>query len=114
MWSWLDLIAVALAASAIIEVWHKGSIFATARAYVQTWQDAADYDSLWGKFLELLTCPFCQSYHAPIYLFVLLWLGDSAGFPLANVIRIVVYGFAATKIGNVLNTLLPQEARYKP
>jgi hypothetical protein len=113
MWSWLDFFAVVFAAGAIIEVWHKGTIFATARAYVQAWQDAVDSDSLRGKFFELLTCPFCQSYHVPIYLFLLLWLSTNLG-PLAeNLTRTIVYGLAATRIGNVLNSVLPPTARYK-
>lgn len=113
MWSWLDFLAVVFAAGAVIEVWHKGSIFDTARAYVQAWQDATDPDSFKGKFYELLTCPFCQSYHVPLYLFLLLWL-SAAISPLAgNVAQTIVYALAATRIGNVLNSLLPLTAKYK-
>lgn len=113
MWSWLDFLAVTFAAGAIIEVWHKGTIFATARAYVQAWQDAVDPDSLKGKFYELLTCPFCQSYHVPLYLFLLLWLSAEIDPLAGNAMRAIVYGLAATRIGNVLNSLLPTTAKYK-
>lgn len=113
MWSWLDFIAVTLAAGAIIEVWHKGSIFATARAYVQAWQDAVPYDSFKGKVFELLTCPFCQSYHVPFYLFLLLLAANWVGGIMAALVTAVIYGLAATRLGNIVTYLLP-EAKYKP
>jgi hypothetical protein len=113
MWSWLDFLAVIFAAGAIIEVWHKGTIFATARAYVQAWQDSVDSESFRGRLFELLTCPFCQSYHVPFYLFLLLWLSTGVGSLAENLMRAIVYGLAATRIGNVLNSVLPPTAKYK-
>lgn len=114
MWSWLDFIAVTLAAGAIIEVWHKGSIFDTARAYVQAWQDGTPYDTIKGKGLELLTCPFCQSYHVPFYLFLILLAAHHAGGIILALVTALIYGLAATRLGNIVNYLLPETARYKP
>jgi hypothetical protein len=107
-----DFFAVTLAAGAIIEVWHKGSIFETARAYAQAWQDVTPYDSLRGKILELINCPFCKSYHAPFYLFLLLLAGNNIGGIFDVCVRLVIYSLAATRLGNVLDGLLPKESRY--
>lgn len=110
----LDFIAVTFAAAAIIEVWHKGSIFETARAYVQTWQDNTPPETLKGRLWELLLCPFCKSYHIPVYLFLLLLAGDWCGSTIASLVRVVVYGLAATRIGNLIDGLLPSKLQYDP
>lgn len=110
----LDFVAVVFAAAAIIEVWHKGSIFETARAYVQSWQDNTPPDTLKGKLWELILCPFCKSYHIPIYLFLLLLAGDWLGGTIAALVRVVVYGLAATRIGNLIDGLLPAKLQYDP
>lgn len=110
----LDFIAVIFAAGAIIEVWHKGSIFETARAHVQAWQDVALPESFRGRLWELVMCPFCKSYHVPIYLFLALLAGDYFGGTIAALIRVVVYGLAATRIGNLIDGLLPARMRYDP
>jgi hypothetical protein len=110
----LDFIAVIFAAGAIIEVWHKGSIFETARAHVQAWQDVSAPESARGRLWELIMCPFCKSYHLPIYLFLLLLAGDALGGTIAALVRVVVYGLAATRIGNLIDGLLPPRMRYDP
>lgn len=110
----LDFIAVIFAAGAIIEVWHKGSIFELARAHVQAWQDVAAPDTLKGRLWELIMCPFCKSYHIPVYLFLLLLAGDWFGGIMAQLVRIIVYGLAATRIGNLVDGLLPPRMRYDP
>lgn len=110
----LDFIAVIFAAGAIIEVWHKGSIFDNLRAYAQALQDVTPQESVKGRLLELLNCPFCKSYHAPIYLFLLLLAGDWFGGTIAHLIRVVVYGLAATRIGNIIDGLLPGRLQYSP
>lgn len=111
---WLDLIAVTLATGAIIEVWQKGSIFATTRAYIQAVQDNTSGDTLKGKILELLTCPFCESYHVPVYLFGLLLAADYFSSTLATILRAFVYGWAATRASNIIDGLLPNRLRYSP
>jgi hypothetical protein len=110
----LDFVAVVFAAGAIIEVWHKGSIFETARAYVQSWQDTTPPETFKGRLWELVMCPFCKSYHIPIYLFLLLLAGDWAGGTMAALVRVVVYGLAATRIGNLIDGLLPNKMKYDP
>lgn len=110
----LDFVAVIFAAGAIIEVWHKGSIFDTARAYAQALQDITPQESVRGRLLELLNCPFCKSYHAPVYLFILLLAGDYFGGTISTLIRVIVYGLAATRIGNIIDGLLPARMRYSP
>lgn len=110
----LDFVAVVFAAGAIIEVWHKGSIFETARAYVQAWQDAANPESAKGRLWELLMCPFCKSYHVPVYLLALLLAADWFGGIMPALIRVFVYGLAATRIGNIIDGLLPSRMRYDP
>lgn len=110
----LDFIAVVFAAGAIIEVWHKGSIFETARAYVQSWQDNTSPETFKGRLWELIMCPFCKSYHIPIYLFLGLLAGDYFGGTIAALVRVVVYGLAATRIGNIIDGLLPDKLKYDP
>ena len=112
--SLLDFIAVIFASGAIIEVWHKGSIFETARAHVQAWQDVSEPETAKGRLWELIMCPFCKSYHIPIYLFLLLLAGDTLGSTIAALVRVVVYGLAATRIGNLIDGLVPSRMRYDP
>lgn len=114
MFNTLDFIAVIFAAGAVIEVWHKGSIFDNARAYAQALQDVTPPESVKGRLLELLNCPFCKSYHAPIYLFLLLLAGDYFGGTIAGLVRVIVYGLAATRIGNIVDGLLPGRMQYSP
>jgi hypothetical protein len=109
-----DLFAVVFATGAIIEVWEKGSIFATQRAYVQALQDSTDPATAKGLLLELLTCPFCKSYHIPIYLFAIIAISDALSPGLAFCVRLVTYGLAATRLSNIVNSLLPPHARYSP
>lgn len=112
MISTLDLIAVTFATGAVIEVWHKGSIFANARAYVQAWNDAAKYGSFRRWWTELLLCPFCKSYHIPIYLFLLLVSGNFIGGLAKTAAQVIVYGLAATRASNLIDGYLPARMRY--
>ena len=110
----LDFIAIVFASGAIIDVWHKGSIFSTARAYAQALQDATPTETLKGRLLELLMCPFCKSYHIPIYLGLLLLAGDVVGGIMPHLVRVLVYGLAATRIGNLIDGLVPNRLKYSP
>jgi hypothetical protein len=110
----LDFLAVVLATGAIIEVWHKGSIFANARAYAQAVQDVTPPESLKGRLLELLMCPFCKSYHVPFWLFVALLAGDATSATIGAIVRLVVYALAATRVSNLLDGFLPAPMRYDP
>jgi len=60
-----DFALMTLASAAILEAWFKGSIFALRRA---------KFEESDGRFAELMTCPFCLSYHAPWLAALLLWL----------------------------------------
>lgn len=58
----LDLLLVAFAAKALIDLWRESSLFAGPRAYFEAWG---------GKVAELSGCGFCLSYHACFWLTVL-------------------------------------------
>jgi hypothetical protein len=109
-----DFLAVVLASGAVIQVWHQGSLFASWRAYLQAVQDVTDPDTPKGKLLELVLCPFCKSYHVPLYLYLLLLAGDWIGATIGTGVRIVVYSLAATRLGNIVDGLLPPNLRYDP
>ena len=108
----IDLVAVIFATGAIIEVWHKGSIFATARAIVQAKQDIAPHGSFTALWTELLTCPFCKSYHVPVYLYGLLLSGDYCGGIVATVTRALIFSLAATRASNLIDGFLPKSRKY--
>lgn len=109
-----DFLLVTLAAGAIIDVWHKGSIFETLRAYLQAIQDITPQHTAKGRLLELVGCPFCKSYHVPLYLFLLLLLATWFGGMLPLAVRVVLASLAATRAGNVIDSLLPAHKRYIP
>ena len=118
----LDFVAVVLATGAIIQVWHQGSIFAESRAKLQAEQDVVDAESWRGRWLELLLCPFCKSYHVPFWLLVFLLLvpalayllNTTLGATIDAAIHLVVYALAATRASNILDGLLPPRMRYVP
>lgn len=110
----VDLIAVILATGAIIEVWHKGTIFATLRAIVQAKQDVAKHGSFTALWTELVTCPFCKSYHVPVYLYLLLLSADYCGGIVAGITRAFIFGWAATRASNLIEGFLPKSNRYDP
>jgi len=108
----VNLIAVILATGAIIEVWHKGSIFATLRATAQTYQDDAKYGSFTWLWTELLACPFCKSYHIPVYLYIILMIADGYPGVVAGLIRAVIFGWAATRATTLIEGFLPRTMKY--
>lgn len=110
--SFLDFLAVIFATGAIIDVWHNGSIFATARAIVQAKQDVAKDGSFTALWTELFTCPFCKSYHIPIYLYAALLIADVFAGIVPSVVRVPLYGLAATRISNLIDGFLPKEMKY--
>lgn len=114
MFHLIDFAAVVLATGAVLDVWHKGSIFAGLRAKAQALQDVTDPESLKGLALELLMCPFCKSYHLPLYMLAALLLGDYLGATIGAGVRLVVYALAATRLVNLLDGLLPPRLRHDP
>jgi hypothetical protein len=108
----VQFLALILASGAIIEVWHKGSIFDEWRARSEAAAMVTSNATLKGKFLELLTCHFCQSYHVPIYLGAAYLLCQHAGGLLSGAATVILFGLAATRAGNILNGLLPKNLKY--
>jgi len=136
----VDFIALVFAASGWVDSWFNGSIFAEFRAYFETRDDSAgSYDTapassysatdpwpspprpLWMRafdllpnwFCELVTCRFCFSHHTPWLLaFGLLLPALMVPDPWNFVLKIPVYSLAATRIGNIINACLPNDARY--
>jgi hypothetical protein len=121
----LDFLAIVFATGAIIDVWHNGSIFAKSRAIIEAKNSAAGPESFNRFWTELFICSFCKSYHIPIYLYVFLY--SAIGFenilggllpwsPVGSIVstaaRILIYGFAATRISNIIDGLLPDRMRY--
>jgi hypothetical protein len=108
----LDFLVVVLATGAIIDVWHNGSIFALARAKIQAKNDVAPANSFTRLWTELLNCPFCKSYHIPVYLYAILLLADWFGSIVSVIARLVIYGLAATRLSNIIDGILPARMRY--
>jgi hypothetical protein len=73
---------LALATGAVVDVWLNGSIFATWRARVETWENV---------FSELFGCSLCLNYQAAIWLTLGLWA-----------LPMVIPGWAASVLRGVL------------
>lgn len=172
--SCLDFIVLTLAASAIVDVWFNGSIFADWRAFFQSKADdpidepitdtTASQDDeedegdplpwlmqLADKWVprpiaELVSCSFCFSHHTPWVVGLLFVFAEvveaiyappivpemGGGFwinlcewtirpvaqpypfvqPLVLLIKLPAYSLAATRLGSMLNSYLPREAKY--
>jgi hypothetical protein len=110
--SFLELVVITLAAGAVIDVWHNGAIFATWRAIVQAKQDVAAPGTFQAWWTELLTCPFCQSYHVAFYLLILLLSGKYIGGMFDLVGHLLLYSLAITRLSNILNGVLPEKTQY--
>ena len=139
--NWLDFIALTLAAGAVVNVWKNGSIFADWRAFIEDKADDSlpDYadtppatdDATGGEplpvlmrvvdrvmprfFAELLSCAFCFSHHTPWLLAMVCF------FPtlfittpwICWLFKLPVYSLAATHLGNLLNSIAPENMRYE-
>ena len=131
--TWLDFFALTLAASALVDVWRNGSIFATGRAVLEA---KVDEEGDWSTesessypppglptpwywrmipafFARILNCPFCLSHHTPWVLAVLfflpaLWCTGT----WAWVLKLPVYSLAATRLGTIINACVPEGAKY--
>ena len=110
----IDVFAVVFASGAVIEAWNKGSIFSDTRARLQALQDVTDPESSRGRVFELLSCPFCQSYHVPFWLLVMLLAGNAAGATINLLATLVVYSLAATRLVGIVDGLLPPRMRHSP
>jgi len=136
MWNWLDFVVVIFAASAIVDVWKNGSIFADWRAFFENDEPASGDTSvptvtdvtgntelpflmlLADRWLprrvgELLSCSYCLSHHTPwIVSVVLIFPATLSPDWLAFLLRVPAYSLAATRIGNLLNASVPEDSRY--
>ena len=135
----LDFFALVMAASAIVDVWRNGSIFAELRAYFEARQDAgppladdpvpteeslpADPNPWWMRlfdavlprwFAELVSCRFCLSHHTPWVAAVVCYLPTLfVTTPwMIFLLKLPVYSLAATRIGNIINACVPASAQY--
>ena len=148
--TWLDFFVLMLAASAVVDVWFNGSLFADLRALMQDiagtdggdgpivpviapGEDASTdeddpasgstglpillglADRLTPKFVaEILSCDFCFSYHAPwivgmVFFLPALWVTTPW---LVFLLKLPAYALAATRLGNLINAVAPDQAKY--
>jgi hypothetical protein len=100
-----DVLLLALAAGAIVDVWLNGSIFAGWRARVEARE---------GWLSELLGCSLCLNYQAALWLTLLFWVPVVAGAPhrAAVVLRTALVVLAAGRLAWLLNAHLWQGAAY--
>jgi hypothetical protein len=104
----LDLVAAALAAGAVIDVWGSGDIFNPLRVWIDARKTYLASTALrWPprrpRLVLLLSCPFCLSY----------WVG-AACFALTQhqTLRLGILALAAIRLSNLINGLLPKELQY--
>lgn len=104
----LDLIFVVLAATSLVDVWLRGSIFAGIRERIDAYNADPEARAWWMIGLttpwrllwELLRCPFCLSYHATFWVGVAWWSENT-------ILRLIVFGLAAQRLLWGLNAFLP-------
>jgi len=129
-----DLIALALAGSAITDVWFNGSLFASARAYFEARDlpdmdvvesdDTSDGDSpRWMRWLdrcipdalvELFLCPYCFGHHAVLWPAFLCYIPALlVNPPWAGLFRLPIYILAAIRLSTVLEGVLPSASRIR-
>lgn len=123
-----DFIICALAASAIVDLWFNGSIFADQRKLVEArgdWCDDKDsannaddmelppnseeVDTWVNKcpclLAQLLSCSHCLSHHTPFWVFT--WYYGVALLPvlLTEALRLPIYTLAAARLMNLVTTI---------
>lgn len=147
--NWLDFVVLTLAASAIVDVWKNGSIFADWRAFFENDSESQlsvtpaaqatdttpeEWVSEFVKYepdnlpllmrfadrwvpqfvAEILGCSFCLSHHTPWIVGVVFFL-PALVLPyawLVFLLKLPAYSLAATRLGNIINSYAPQEAKY--
>ena len=137
----LDFLALTLAAGDVVDVWFNGSIFSAARGYMQARADEPDtpapddeltlpaedptiteetsaWTRLGDRFIptlaaELLSCSYCFSRHTPFYLAVCFYVPSLfLPSPWSDLVKLPVYTLAASRLGWVLNGILPARYQY--
>jgi hypothetical protein len=100
----IDVILLALAAGAAVDVWLNGSIFAGWRARAEAWENTLS---------ELLGCSFCLNYQAPIWLTLGLWALPMALKPWAALpLRVALVALAVGRLAWLIDSLLGPERGY--
>lgn len=110
------ILVYSLASQAVVDVWLNGSIFSGWRAYFEAYADRHP------RLAELVACPLCLSYQAPIWLMLLFWAPAWAliefGFtsPAAKAVvlalQFVPLTLAIARAGWIAHGLLPQGLQY--
>lgn len=91
-----DLLAAALATWQIVEIVHHGEIFAGCRS---VWEERRNF------FDRLRLCPHCLSVWVGLLLAGSLLVSDTW------IVRLVVYGFAVSRLANLGNDLGHKQCR---
>ncbi len=78
----------------VVEIWHHSDIFANMREQISYWKGTR-----FTRWLsELLGCPWCLSVWIG-FIVAGLWCSEQ------TVVRVVIVGFAVSRLANVLNDL---------
>lgn len=77
-----DLVICLLAIVGILRIWFHGSIFAEARAFLET---SVNIPGLEGWFARLMTCPLCLSVHVAL-LVVIIGIVIPYCFPVTELV----------------------------
>jgi hypothetical protein len=100
----VDVLLLALAIGAVVDVWLNGSIFAGWRAYAEVWE---------GKLAELAGCPLCLNYQAAIWLTLgLVILPLALPWWAALVPRTLLIVLATGRLAWLINVRLGPEHGY--
>lgn len=95
--TYLDLLVCSLATWHAVEVWHHGSIFASARARLEL------TDGWFSWFANLMLCPFCLTVHAAVWITV--WYVATDELPNTVYWRLPVFGLAIARCANLANDI---------
>jgi hypothetical protein len=96
----INVLLLALATGAVVDVWLNGSIFATWRARVETWENT---------FSELLGCSLCLNYQVPIWLTLGLWVLPAYVPALAAItLRTILIVLAVGRLAWLFNCFGPE------
>lgn len=99
------LVVCALANWQMVETWHHGSIFASARARVEMYQG-----SFWA---DLLSCPFCLSHWTAggLTILAMALAQQVCAAPFAWFLLTPALSLAVTRLSNLCNDLTHDKCR---
>ncbi len=105
--SLIDLFVIVLAASQLVDVWFNGSIFAEARAFLQS--KRSDPDAGPCRLCDLMVCWYCLAHWAVLLAALLFWGGPLLGTFVGSICRFAVWVLAGIRLLILLNILLPKK-----